>query len=159
MPNWNLLVTYAGVLLLPGEDQRRKAASLLPILRTLWMVLFSEKKIYIYIPPLIVMWIGTRSTNVLRHLWFGLGFFLLSFGQTWLCQLSLSDCSFKSSLDNLKIITDIPDSLPAIFNHPSPANYLLKRASTGIWTETITTHSNLFNFNKMTSAKIYIYIA
>lgn len=116
-----------------------------------------RKKIYIYIPPLIVMWIGTRSTNVLRHLWFGLGFFLLSFGQTWVCQLSLSDCSFKSSLDNLKIITDKPDRLPAIFNHPSPANYLLKRASTGIWTETITTHSNLFNFNKMTSA-IYIYI-
>lgn len=79
MPNWNLLVTYAGVLLLPGEDQRRKAASLLPILWMLWIVLFSEKKKKN--PPLIVMWIGTRSTNVLRHLWFGLGFFCSVLGR------------------------------------------------------------------------------
>lgn len=79
MPNWNLLVTYAGVLLLPGEGQRRKAASLLPILWMLWIVLFSEKKKKN--PPLIVMWIGTRSTNVLRHLWFGLGFFCSVLGR------------------------------------------------------------------------------
>lgn len=107
MPNWNLLVTYAGVLLLPGEGQRRKAASLLPILRTLWMVLFSEKKIYIYIPPLIVMWIGTRSTNVLRHLWFGLGFFCSVLGRlgsaSWVyltVALKVALTTWRSSLIN-----------------------------------------------------------
>lgn len=107
-------------------------------------------------PPLIVMCIGKRSTNVLRHLRFGVGFvgflfgwFFLSFQQTWLCQLSLSDCSLKGSFDNLKV----PDRLPAIFNQPSVVNNLLKRASTEIWTESTTTHSSLFHFNKMTFEK------
>lgn len=69
--------------------------------------IFRKKKIYIYIPPLIVMWIGTRSTNVLRHLWFGLGFFCSVLGTlgsaSWVyltVALKVALTTWRSSLIN-----------------------------------------------------------
>lgn len=148
------MLNYTGVLLLPeGEGRRRKAASLLPVHWTLWIVLFKKWKLKKN-PPLIVMCIQkeVQMYSGILDLGLVLLFFVCLLVPQFSADLALP-VEFDCSSDNLKVVTHVPGRLADIFHHPSVVNYLLKIASTEIWTDSITTHNNRFHFNKMTFAK------